>query len=185
MSKYCYNLLDVACADAERISQILSQLLNEKGVFDPGRVTPMPAALHVTRYGYTQSIPGTLMSVCDEGGEWRILSESEVESIWQTGAGNCDDWLMTNWGTFGVADESEVDRSQMDRGLVTIRYRSVCFPPILILAKIREIYPDAVFTFSYRCCDDEGEDYPHVIGEGSKHEERLLCLARTWISDDA
>jgi len=55
------------------------------------------------------------------------------------------DWCAANWGTDRIAFEVEIDASTADLGYVVIKFETAWSPPVRILERLQEMFPDIAF----------------------------------------
>jgi hypothetical protein len=68
--------------------------------------------------------------------------QKELEAV---GFRSWQDWSYANWSTNRNASDVELDDSTADLGYVVIKFETAWSPPVRILERLEEMFPDIAF----------------------------------------
>jgi hypothetical protein len=146
MPNWIINRL-VAKASPDRIRQFLGAIRSDRQRLDFERIIPSPEVIR--RAGRVWGPPGSgqlsgAQYFISEV-EWRDFTPEEEKELEALGCRSWEGWSFANWGTNKIAFEVEVDESTVDLGHVIISFETAWSPPVRILERLREMFPDIAF----------------------------------------
>jgi hypothetical protein len=135
------------------ISDFLAAIESERQAFDFERIMPIPEAIRHVGLLFSPDILSPQPRYSIDETHWRPLTVEEATELETVGYRSCRDWCAANWGTDRNAFDVELNGSTTDLGYVIINFETAWSPPVPILERLQEMFPDIAF-----CCEWFAED---------------------------
>jgi hypothetical protein len=129
-----------------RIRNFLQAIKGEQQLLDFERIIPSPELIRRARRVFSPGAPQGEEEYFIDDFNYRPLTPEEQRELAALGYRSWEDWSFANWGTNKVAFEVELDDSTVDLGYVVIRFETAWSPPVRILERLREMFPDIAFA---------------------------------------
>jgi len=170
----------------ERIRELLEAIKSEYQPLDFDRIIPSPEAIHHIGLVFSPDTPEPRSVYWIDGSHSRPLTADEQRELENVGYRCSRDWCAANWGTDRIAFEVEIDASTADLGYVVIKFETAWSPPVRILERLQEMFPDIAFgcewfaeeRFFYRYSRVSPQRSRSPNGNGQANALSQLCISR-------
>ena len=169
MPNWCANDLTIHCDNREVLNSIETLITDDNGEMTFTKLIPEPEALQDIHSGFI-TIDGIRYN------EWRqvdgenvgVTAEEKAELLRKYGATNLYHWHCNNYGTKWDACHSDVLSN--DGYSLKVSFATAWSPPIPVINKLIELYPDATIALEYFECGCAFQGGIRSTGDGEIHE---------------
>jgi hypothetical protein len=137
----------VAKGNPQRIRTFLHLIKSERQPLDFHSIIPAPEIIRCAIKGFSAIGPGWQEQYfIDETHRPRDFTPEEEKELDALGYRSWVDWSFANWGTNKNAFDVELDESTVGLGYVVIDFDTAWSPPVHILERLRDMFPDIAFS---------------------------------------
>jgi hypothetical protein len=159
--------------DQPDIRAFLQAVKWEDELFDFNRIIPMPDILKRTGSGHRE-IDGKRVESWYIVKPWhsdfpgqkeqvRLFTPEEEAELETIGCRDWYGWALANWGTKWNAGRVEIDDTSINYGSIEIIFETAWSAPILVLVRMREMFPALTFDCRWRYEDES--PYPNSLDD--------------------
>jgi len=131
--------------DLERIRELLDAIKSEYQPLDFNRIISSPEAIRHIGLEFSPGTPEPRSVYFIDDLHSRPLTAEEQRELEKVGYRCSRDWCAANWGSDRNAFEVEIDASTADLCYVLIKFETAWSPPVRILERLQEMFPDIAF----------------------------------------
>lgn len=137
----------------QRIRNFFELIKSEQQPLDFEKIVASPEIIRHARKVFSPMRPECQEQYFIDDMHWRDFTPEEELELEALGYRSGDDWFHANWGTNKIAFWVELDETTVDLGYVVISFQTAWSPPIRIVERLRDMFPDIAF-----CCEWYTED---------------------------
>ena len=131
MPNWCDNRVEIYGDNPDQIKEVKKTLASKQTCFDFNNIVPMPKELE----GTTSPNPEP------DSFEAKRLRKQHGHDNWY-------DWRLENWGTKWNSYSDQIE-SYENEDSITYGFETAWGPPVPIIYKLRELYPEVDITAFY------------------------------------
>lgn len=130
----------------QRIRNFLHLIKSERQPLDFHNIIPSPEIIRRAGKVFSSIGPRCQEQYFFDETHWRDFSSEEEKELEALGYRSWEDWSFANWSTNKIAFEVEVDETTVDLGYVVISFETAWSPPVRILERLRDMFPEIAFS---------------------------------------
>jgi hypothetical protein len=149
----------VAKGDPQRIRNFLHLIKSERQPLDFHNIIPSPEIIRHARKVFSSIGPRRREQYFFDETHWRDFTSEEEKQLEALGYRSWEDWSFANWGTNKIAFEVKLDESTVDLGYVVIDFETAWSPPVRILERLRDMFPNIAFSCEWFTEDESFHEH--------------------------
>jgi hypothetical protein len=149
----------LAKGNPQRIRSFLDLAQSERRSLDFQRIIPSPEIICHARKVFSSIGPRCQEQYFFDETHWRDFTPQEEKELEALGYRSWEDWSFANSGTNKIAFGVELDETTVGLGYVVIDVETAWSPPIRILERLRDMFPEMAFSCEWFTEDESFHEH--------------------------